>query len=329
MTRSTLPSVTVVMAAYNAEKYLADAIESILNQTFSDFEFVIVDDASTDKTSTIVSDFAKSDSRIRVFRNKSNLERSASRNFAIREARSNLIAVMDADDVSLPNRLALQVAFMETNPEILLSSGAMEFYETKVLCPEPETNESIRAWMLLACPFCHPASIFRRQPVMALGGYNETMVPAEDYDLWARLAALPGWKFANLKDVLLRYRTHPESDRKAYLARQKEKTFEISKAQLIAFGMPESDIDLETHAALVGVILPEPLSRNRIESWVEKLIQFNSEKKLFTPSIFNKVCHERMHVASVPAGWVPLWLKLYLPSKIKKLLRRLVFMISQ
>jgi hypothetical protein len=92
--------------------------------------------------------------------------------------------------------------------------------------------------------------------------------------------------------------------------------------------MAESELDIEAHQALIGIVPLKPLPSKRIEAWVEKLIRFNDEKKLFSPDAFESLCYERMHMSVVPAGWAPLWLKRWLSPEMKKLARRLVFMMK-
>lgn len=120
------PKVTVLMPAYNAEKYIETAIESILNQTYKDFEFIIVNDCSTDSTLDIIERYAKQDKRIKIISNKENQKIAQTLNNGLKEAKGKYIARLDADDWSYPERLEKQVNFMEENPDVVLSSGNME-----------------------------------------------------------------------------------------------------------------------------------------------------------------------------------------------------------
>ncbi|TXJ00169.1 MAG: glycosyltransferase family 2 protein [Neisseriales bacterium] len=114
----TAPIISVVMPVYNAEKYITEAVESILNQTYSDFEFIIIDDCSTDSSYQILQKYAEKDKRIRIFRNDTNRKQAYTKNFAIKLAKGKFIAFMDADDISLPARFTKQVTFMESHPDI-------------------------------------------------------------------------------------------------------------------------------------------------------------------------------------------------------------------
>ena len=126
------PLISVVMTAYNSEKYISDTIESILNQTYKNFEFIIIDDASIDNTWKIISKYAKKDIRIRAFQNKSNQKVSYSSNKGIKKSRGKYIARIDSDDWAYPYRLKLQYDFMEKHPEVGISGGIMEICDEKL-----------------------------------------------------------------------------------------------------------------------------------------------------------------------------------------------------
>ncbi len=204
------PTVTVVMSVFNGQSFLPEAIESILGQTFSDFEFVIIDDGSTDSTAKILSDYARLDSRVHVFPQK-NKGRAESLNRGIQLASGHYIARMDADDVAMPNRLQYQVDFLEHHPDVGLLGGAFElitrsgqvFQTIRCLLDDSE----IRLRMLVSNPMCHPAVVMRRKIALASGGYRKALLDADDYDLWLRMAEHS--QVANLHQIVLRYRIHP------------------------------------------------------------------------------------------------------------------------
>lgn len=202
------PKVSVVMPAYNAEKYIAEAIESILNQTFRDFEFIIVDDGSTDRTWEIINDYASRDSRIVPLKNEKNLKIAKTLNYGISCCHGKYIARMDADDWSYPNRLEKQVAFMEKNCEIGISGGSMEIMdeEDRVFSSRRyrTCDQDIRKNIFKYSPFCHPSIIFRTDIFRKTDGYEHDYLLAEDYDLYFKLGRF--CKFGNLEDTLLKYR---------------------------------------------------------------------------------------------------------------------------
>jgi glycosyltransferase involved in cell wall biosynthesis len=187
------PKVSVLMAVFNGESYLSAAIDSILQQTFADFEFLIVNDGSTDSTNRLLSDFAKKDDRIRIISNPTNIGLARSLNSGISAARGDYIARMDADDVALTQRLATQVRFMDENPSVGLLSGNCHIIDSRgqVLGPPLLSRTLYHCdvfWYLcMENPIVHPSVIFRTDIVRRLGGYSESFKHyAEDYRLWFR-----------------------------------------------------------------------------------------------------------------------------------------------
>ena len=201
------------MPAYNAEKYIGEAIESIVNQTFTEFEFIIIDDCSTDGTWEIIQEYAKKDERIRAYRNESNLKLSLTLNKGIDLCNSKYIARMDADDFSYPNRLEKQFNFMEANPEIGISGGAMNVCDQSLNIKATReynlTDSEIRKNIFKYSPFCHPLVIIRKEVFDTVGKYDTNFNPAEDYELWFRIGR--NYKFGNLPDYLIKYRVVEKS----------------------------------------------------------------------------------------------------------------------
>jgi Glycosyl transferase family 2 len=203
------PRVSVVMSVFNGQAFLTEAVESILAQTFSHFEFIIIDDGSTDSTPALLAQYAKRDDRVRVFPQK-NIGRAESLNRGIGLSGSTYIARMDGDDIALPKRLEEQVHFLERHPDVGLLGGAYEMFGTngRVLRTVrlPLEDSEIRAAMLRDNPICHPAVMMRKDVVLASGGYRKALLDADDYDLWLRMAERT--RLANLDEVVLRYRIH-------------------------------------------------------------------------------------------------------------------------
>lgn len=204
------PLVSVVMVVWNADRFLAEAIESILSQTLSEFEFIIVDFGSTDKSRSIISSYAARDSRVK-FHTISSCALAEARNAGCFLAQGRYIAIMDADDVSVPDRLKWEVAFMEEHPEFGLLGGATDWVDATGRSLRidhlPTEDHEIRAALENGCPFCQPAVLIRREAFTLVGGYRAVFAQAEDYDLWLRIAE--HFKCANLKQVVLKYRIHP------------------------------------------------------------------------------------------------------------------------
>lgn len=210
---SKTPTVSVVMPVYNAQEYLREAVESILAQTFSDFEFIIINDGSTDRSESILQEFQRQDKRIRLV-SRSNTGIVVALNEGIGNASGRYIARMDADDIALPELFAKQVAFLEDAPDYVAVG-------TCVLMIDPDgwpvmpanlkmSHEEIDEAHMAGCgAFPHSGSMIRRDVVQSVGGYRQETQYAEDIDLWLRLAEIG--KLTNYPEVLLRYRLHAKS----------------------------------------------------------------------------------------------------------------------
>lgn len=201
------------MPVYNTAKYLETAILSILDQTFKDFEFIIVDDCSTDKSFQIIKSFAKKDKRIIPLRNKTNIRATKTLNVGLKKAIGKYIVRMDADDWSYPDRLQKQFSLMEKHSEVGVSGGTIEIcnYQLKVMNIRnyPLTDTAARRIIFRYSPFAHPATIWRRELLNKVGGYNEDIPLSQDYELYFRIGRI--CKFANMSDTLLKLRTHDDS----------------------------------------------------------------------------------------------------------------------
>lgn len=224
------PRVSVVMSVHNAEKYLREAVDSILAQTFTDFEFIIIDDGSTDTTPKILDGY--SDPRIIRKRNEQNIGYTPSLNWGITAASGEFIARMDADDISLPDRLAVQVDFLESHPTIdVLGAGYRKIDEKGTLTSSdvlPPDNPIFIKWLLLfQNTLAHPSVMFRKKVYKKSGGYDPFLVPAEDYDLWQRLSQYT--MISNVRKVLILYRKHEKNISKTQANLQQELDILISQ----------------------------------------------------------------------------------------------------
>jgi glycosyltransferase involved in cell wall biosynthesis len=202
------PRVSVIMAVYNAEPWLTEAVESVLGQTFGDFELVVIDDGSRDATPEILARIR--DPRLRVVRQRQSGQTPAL-NHGLQLSRGALIARMDGDDVALPDRLARQVAFLDAHPDVgLLGTACREISATgaiiRTIIPPAEDPE-IRRILIRENPFTHSAVMFRRTVLDASGRYDEGFVVAQDYDLWLRMSRLT--RLANLPEPLVLRRLAP------------------------------------------------------------------------------------------------------------------------
>lgn len=199
-----LPSVSVLMPVYNSQLYLKDAIESILNQSFGNFEFIIVNDGSTDDSSKIVASF--SDTRIRYFSFDNNQGVVKALNFGLDKAQGKYIARMDSDDVADPRRLEKQFQYMEVNPKCVVCGSRFTFLGTNQVVNLPITDAEIKLKMLSATPICHPSVFVRRDTLTCHNLYYRSRTHCEDLDLWVRMSQFG--QFYNLDESLLYYRIH-------------------------------------------------------------------------------------------------------------------------
>ncbi len=202
--------VSVIMTVYNGEQYLAEAADSILRQSFADFEFIIIDDGSTDSTPQILADYAKRDPRVRAISHP-NMGRPESLNRGIEHSTAPLIARMDADDIAFPHRLEQQVQFLNAHSEIGLLGGAVDIVTPdgrRISTYQPPTGDAaLRAALRFYNPFRHPTLIMRRETLLATGGYRTALADADDYDLILRMAERT--QLANVHQPILSYRVHP------------------------------------------------------------------------------------------------------------------------
>lgn len=206
------PQITVLMPAYNAEKYICEAIMSVLRQTFTDFELLIVNDGSTDRTAQIIRAFT--DERIVLIDKEKNEGVAAALNTGLKAAHADYIARFDADDICHPERLEKQLRFLQQNPGYVLVGSDVDYmldngeYLFSFKCIA-HTHEDIMQKMYFYCPFVHPAVMYRKQPVMDAGGYQENGHNFEDYLLWTQLTY--AGRMHNLAEPLVKYRLNPFS----------------------------------------------------------------------------------------------------------------------
>jgi len=234
------PIVSVVMVVSNVERFLAEAIESILGQTFKEFEFVIVDFGSTDRSASIAASYAAKDRRIKLHE-VAKCGLAEARSTACSLARGRYIAIMDADDVCLPERLKWEVEFLEKHPEVGVVGGAVERVDATgaplpdsafpawALLRPPLENCELQSALLKECIFAQPTVLMRRDAFEMVGGYRPVFAQAEDYDLWLRIAE--HFQLANLKQVVLKYRIHTHQ---LSLRKRKEQTFATLAAKASA-----------------------------------------------------------------------------------------------
>lgn len=203
-----VPQVSVLMPVYNTASFLREAMDSILSQTFEDFELIVLNDCSPDNAEEVLDTY--DDPRIVRYRGEKNVGLSNVLNVGLDMARGKYIARMDSDDISMPNRLQVQVDYMEAHPEVDLISVGMQLFGAKEeVWIREQDPEKVKINALFHSPILHASSVWRKESFERHGlRFRQEMVPAEDYDLWTR-ALVKGLKLVNLPEILYKYRIHP------------------------------------------------------------------------------------------------------------------------
>jgi GT2 family glycosyltransferase len=236
------------MTVYNYEKFIGDSIESILSQTFSNFEFIIVNDASTDRTEEVINSYK--DKRIIYIRNETNIGQTKSLNKGIRAARGKYLARMDSDDMAFPQRLSMQVEFMEKNPKIGVVGAWLQSVDErnrlirKSRYPAKPTLVRLLLLNLLNWPcLTHPTVMMRKEVFDCVGGYDERYFISQDYDLWLRIARK--YPLRNIPCILLSYREHRHSLSRSKKERTKQEVKDIVRSNVRFFmpDLPHQDCD--------------------------------------------------------------------------------------
>jgi len=279
--------VSVLMPVYNAETYLREAIDSILNQTFSDFEFIIINDGSTDSSEAIIKSYT--DPRIRYYKNENNLKLIATLNKGLALAKGKYIVRMDADDISLPTRLEKQVAFMEKHPEVVACGTWVYSFGVEDCYIKYEAgHDDIMFKMMYQCHFIHPSIIMRAHVVKSFTPqFDFRYAHAEDYDFFVRLGYRH--KLANIREVLLHYRTHEKSVSKEYKETQKLNSRIIIHQQFEHLGYPVSDqliddfTELNHHA--YTKVKSTPL---QVKQFLEHMLRANHHSHVFSKDFLEK-----------------------------------------
>jgi len=294
------PRITVLMPVHNAGPFLREAIESVLGQSFRDFELLILDDGSTDDSIAIVCSY--DDPRVRLEVGDANMGVAATLNRGLDLATGEYVARMDADDLCRRNRLATQVAFMDAHPEIGLSgTRALAFGAERYLIRHPSEPERIRCRLLFDTAFAHPTVIFRRSLMEAHGLRYGALRHFEDLELWQRASAC--FPCANLDEVLLDYRvTGGSAFHGAGEAERRECYRRIDRSALERFGIQPTEDELDRHHDLRR---PEQATDlDGLEAWLIKLRETNGQRGVYSPAVFGAMLADYWFVACSSApGW--------------------------
>lgn len=286
--------VSVIMPVYNGEKFLEESILSILNQTFKDFEFLLIDDGSVDQSMEIIRKF--NDNRIRIIQNKTNQGLALVRNIGLKEAKGEYIAWLDCDDISLPTRLEKQVRFLDNKPQIGLCGTWIQLIglEDKKELHYPVDPEILRCSMLFYDPVATSSIMVRRSNLKQFQlDFNPSFPPAEDYDFWERFSSY--YKISNIPEVLTLYRIHKNQASTVLSDNQKYAVWEIQKRQLSLLKIVPNDEEKMIHLQ-IGIewfYSGTDIAVLRSKNWLEKLATSNLHHRVFPEPFFSDLLAEK------------------------------------
>ena len=287
---STNPKISVIMSSYNRTQYIKEAIESILNQTYKDFEFIIIDDCSKKETQDVIENYAQNDERIIFLKNEYNMGQALTRNRGLEIAKGEYIAILDDDDISLPIRFEKQVEYMDKNPEIILSGtdietfGGNEISSSWVDLFDPEI---ISVLINFYNPFCASTLMFRNNFIKEHNiKYDNSVCHVEDYDLYRQIL-VAGGKISNLPQVLVKYRIHPKS----VTQNPKSQKIQINRTDEVRVKYLERFLDTKNAKKLVKKIKFYPFYKaNRKKDIYEacEILKKNNTNNVLTDYEINK-----------------------------------------
>jgi glycosyltransferase involved in cell wall biosynthesis len=277
--------VSVVMPVYNCELYLKEAIESILCQTYSNFEFIIVNDGSTDNTEEIILSYQ--DPRIIYLKNKTNQGNAFSRNLGHSMAKGKYIIIQDSDDISLPNRIERQVAFMENHADIGIAGSFVKVLEGEksYIKKYPVNPEFIKAWLFFRNPIAQPSVIMRKS---VLNEFNLSHLKYyEDFNLWYQASKVT--KIANIPEVLIHYRYFEDEVKKKHreIKRHTVKILFRKKLDELGVEVREEDFDLLSDFIRAYVIVNFK-EYKLLSNYLDQIGRANRQKKLYPMAAFEK-----------------------------------------
>ncbi len=314
-----MPRITVLMPVYNADRFLRKAIDSILTQTFTGFEFMIIDDGSTDGSQSIVRSY--NDSRIRFVQNEKNIGVAATLNRGLDLAQGEYIARMDADDISLPSRLKKQVHFMGKNPEVGISGTWIRLFgdQPRVVARRPVGAPVVKAFLLFDNALYHPTVIMRNDMIEKYNlRYDSHFNRTEDYELWCRCRGI--FLLDNLPEQLVMMRIHKKSVSGKFEENIRHQTEKILRRELQTLDVSPSREELSFHHIVGrGKRLFTRNDMKRAHAWLQYLQYVNRLKGVYENhaiAVAIGMVWFRLCANSTPLGtWI--W-KFYKISKLRK-----------
>lgn len=270
------PKVSVVMPVYNSEKFLRSAIESILNQTFSNFEFIIINDGSTDTSHKIISSYR--DKRIKIIKNKKNIGLAKSLNKGIKIAKGEYIARMDADDISNPTRLEKQVSLMTQDKSVDLVGSWARIKDTKHILKYPIHDHEIKTEMIFNNPFVH-SSVMVKSSLLRKNLYNPKYIVAQDFELWSRIQAEA--IFSNIPEILITRREHPHNVSNKHKRERRILLSTIYKRILSEVGVKATNEEIAVHMKIfLGNLKLENKDIKNAKDWIAKLKRITNSDRV-------------------------------------------------
>jgi len=299
------PQITVLMSVYNGEKYVVDAIESVLSQTFIDFEFLIFEDCSKDNSLAILQEYAKKDSRINLIANETNQGLTANLIEGMNIAKGTYLARMDADDICYPERLLKQVTYLNQHQEISLLGSSVIFFDDngyEFVGYQPLEHDEIKVELLLGYTMMHPSVMMRLNDFRKHNlNYDVSFRYSQDYDLWVR--AIRTLKFSNLREPLLKMREHASKISRTVKPEQKTLSDRVRGWQLQELGIELSTEQLRVFNAR-GSMINEKINHDveLFEQVLIEIIESNKVKPVFNENLlksssalrFRNLCREKM-----------------------------------
>jgi glycosyltransferase involved in cell wall biosynthesis len=300
------PKISVLMPVYNGETYLKEAINSILSQTYTDFEFLIINDGSTDKSLEIIESY--NDQRIRLINNDGNIGLIKTLNKGLDMAKGEYIARMDADDISLPERFEKQVKYMDENPDIAICGTSVKIIglEREIAYKKTTNPELNKCKLLFEGYIVHPTVFIRTKAIRDFNLYYPDYKYAEDYGFWVEVSK--HFKLANVEDVLLLYRMHP-----AQISSDKKEE-QLNSDLAIKLNLYK-EIGLETEENEYGIIkelasYSFPANKEFVtnaNNWFNKIRLFNEDKKYCDHNLLMQVLSEKWYEVCLKTGQKGLW----------------------
>ncbi|MFC1849049.1 glycosyltransferase family 2 protein [candidate division CSSED10-310 bacterium] len=290
--------VTVLMTVFNGERYLHETITSVLNQTFTDFTFLVIDNASTDNSLKIVHSF--NDQRLKLEALPENIGQVPALNKGLDMITTPYIARIDADDICLPQRLEKQVAFMENNVQVgICGTYAMAFKgKQEIAIRFPLHTADIKVKLLFECCLGHPSVMMRKELLDRYQlRYNEQLGHSEDWELWQRAANC--FDLANIPEFLLRYRLHAGAESHKVIDRQKEAATKLDAESLKHLKLqnhPLRTIHRDVATETFNARNREPQLIHDVEKWFELLKEANQNYQIYAPEALQRFLKERLFI---------------------------------